>query len=145
MRVIHLVRDPRGVANSLSKKRVARPHALHDADFMWQKAPAGAAARWSACQAEAELLRLSGLRVTRVRYEDLGDRPRPTIETMLAELGLPHGPSELAHIGDRRVALGKSHGLSGNPSRSTTAKSFFGSDEAWREQMSRATGSRSAP
>ena len=137
VRVIHLVRDPRGVANSLSKKRVARPHALHDADFMWQKAPAGAAARWSACQAEAELLRLSGLRVTRVRYEDLVGRPRPTIETMLAELGLPHGPSELAHIGDRRVALGKSHGLSGNPSRFDNGEIVLRSDEAWREQMSR--------
>ena len=137
VRVIHLVRDPRGVANSLSKKRVARPHALHDADFMWQKAPAGAAARWSACQAEAELLRLSGLRVTRVRYEDLVRQPRPTIETMLAKLGLPHGPSELAHIGDRRVVLGKSHGLSGNPSRFDNGEIVLRSDEAWREQMSR--------
>jgi hypothetical protein len=137
VRVIHLVRDPRGVAYSLSKKRVARPHALGDAEFMWQKAPAGAAARWFSCQAEAELLRLGGLRVTRVRYEDLVRRPQPTVEAMLAELGLPHSSSDLAHIGDRRVALGKSHGLSGNPSRFSDGEIVLRTDEAWRDQMSR--------
>jgi hypothetical protein len=137
VRVIHLVRDPRGVAYSVSKKRVARPHALNDADFMWQKAPTGAAARWFACQAEAELLRLGDLRMTRVRYEDLVRRPQPAVETMLAELGLPHSPSDLAHIGDRRVALGKSHGLSGNPSRFSDGEIVLRSDEAWHGQMSR--------
>jgi hypothetical protein len=137
VRVIHLVRDPRGVAYSLSKKRVARPHALGDADYMWQKGPTDAAARWFACQAEAELVRLSGLRMTRVRYEDLVCRPRPTVETMLAELGLPHSPADLAHISDRRVALGKSHGLSGNPSRFRDGETVLRDDEAWRDQMSR--------
>ena len=137
VRVIHLVRDARGVAHSLSKKAVARPHTLTEADFMWRNAPAGAAARWVACQSEIELLRLCGVRLTRLQYEDFVRQPRHTVEQALNELGLPVAPSELAHIGEGRVTLGKSHGLSGNPSRFRDGEIVLRPDEAWRDQLPR--------
>jgi Glycosyl transferase family 2/Sulfotransferase family len=136
VRVIHLVRDARGVAYSHSKKDVARPHTLNENDVMWRNAPAGAAARWVACQSEIELLR-PGVRVSRVRYEDFVREPRHTVETALTELGLPHVPGDLAHIDQERVVLGKSHGLSGNPSRFRDGEIVLRGDEAWRDQMSR--------
>jgi glycosyltransferase involved in cell wall biosynthesis len=137
VRVIHLVRDARGVAHSLSKKDVARPHALSESDLMWRNPPASAAARWVACQAQSELLRYGGLRVARMHYEDFVCQPRRTVEAALTQLGVLAGPSELAHIDGTRVVLGKSHGLSGNPSRFRDGEFVLHADEAWHHQMLR--------
>ena len=137
VRVIHLVRDARGVAYSLSKKDVTRPHALNEADLMWRNAPTGAAARWVSCQAQTETLRYCGLRVTRMHYEDFVTQPRRTVERALAQLGVQTGPSELPHIDGTRVVLGKSHGLSGNPSRFRDGEFVLHADETWHQQMSR--------
>ena len=134
IRVIHLVRDVRGVAHSLSKQHVARPHAVQATDHMTHVVPAEAAARWVGIQAEAELLRRCGLRVTRIRYEDFVDRPRAAVGAALADLGLPPGPSDLAHVTDGHVVLGSSHGLSGNPSRFSEGEITLHADEAWRNR-----------
>jgi hypothetical protein len=134
VRVIHLVRDARGVAYSLGKD-VSRPHTEDENDVMWRNTPAGAAVRWVTCQSETELLR-NYLRVTRVRYEDFVRQPRHTVETALAGLGLPAAPSHLSHIGQARVVLGKSHGLSGNPSRFSDGEIILRGDQAWRTKMS---------
>jgi hypothetical protein len=134
VRVIHLVRDVRGVSYSLGKQQ-ARPHAVDENDLMWRNAPAGAAARWVTCQGQAELLRGCGLRVARVHYEDFVREPRRTVEAALSELGLPVEEAQLSHIGDGRVVLGHTHGLSGNPSRFRYGEIVLRADEAWRDQM----------
>jgi glycosyltransferase involved in cell wall biosynthesis len=136
IRVVHLVRDARGVAYSLGKQ-VARPHAVKAAEQMWGSLPLEAAGRWLAIQSEAELLRRCGIPVARVLYGDFVRRPRPVIEQALTRLGLPPSRSDLAHIGDGQVALGRSHGLSGNPSRFTEGEVRLHADEAWRRHMSR--------
>ena len=123
VRVIHLVRDVRGVAQSLTKRA---------------RKPAATAARWVSHQTQAGLLRRCGLPFTRVRYEDFVARPRGTVETALAELGLSVPPSHLDHVGDRRVTLGRSHGIHGNPSRFGAGEVSLRADETWRERMSRA-------
>ena len=137
IRVIHLVRDVRGVAHSLSKQAVARPHAVQATDHMLSHLPAEAAARWVGIQTEAELLRRCGLRVALMRYEDFVVRPRQAVSAALTDLGLPPGPSDLAHVGDGQVVLGSSHGLSGNPSRFSSGQITLRADEAWRKRMPR--------
>jgi hypothetical protein len=136
VRVIHLVRDVRGVAYSLGKQ-VGRPHAVGQPDVMSHNVPAEAAGRWLAIQGQAELLRRCGPRVTRVRYEDFVSRPAATVASALAALGLPAEPSQLAHIDGTSVVLGQSHGLSGNPSRFRDGMITLHADEAWRDHMSR--------
>jgi hypothetical protein len=136
VRVIHLVRDVRGVAHSLSK-RVVRPHALNGTEFMWRTTPAVAAVMWVLCMNQVKLLRQRGIPVAQMRYEDFVCQPREAVEAALGQLGLPPDPSGLAHIGDRRVVLGPSHGLSGNPSRFLQGELILRPDEAWRDQMSR--------
>jgi len=137
VRVIHLVRDVRGVSYSLGKQEVARPHAVGETDFMWRNAPAGAAARWVTCQGQAELLRSCGLRVTRVHYEDFIREPRHAVKAALSGLGFPVEEAQLSHIGNGRVVLGHTHGLSGNPSRFRYGEIVLRADEAWRDQMRR--------
>jgi hypothetical protein len=136
VRVIHLVRDIRGVAHSLSKVN-ARPHVPGTSEFMWRTAPPIAAAMWVYCMYQVKLLRHRGIPVARLRYEDFVSRPREAIEAALRELGLPLRPDGLAHIGDGRVVLGTSHGLSGNPSRFAQGELQLRPDEGWRKQMSR--------
>jgi hypothetical protein len=135
IRVIHLVRDVRGVAHSTSKRDVARPHAVQATDHMYNHVPVEAAARWVGIQAEAELLRNCGLRVARMRYEDFISAPQPAVTAALTALGLPPAPSDLAHVGEGRVVLASSHGLSGNPSRFRSGEITLRQDEAWRKRM----------
>jgi len=137
VRVIHLVRDVRGVAHSLSKRDVARPHDLNGAAVMWTKKPTTAAARWVSYQSQAESLAPCGVPVARVRYEDFVRQPRRTVETALGKLGLSCSPSQLDHLGDARVTLGPSHGIHGNPSRFRFGEITLRADEVWRERMSR--------
>jgi len=137
VRVIHLVRDVRGVAHSLAKPDVARPHATAGTDVMWHVGPASAAARWVACQSEADLLRHRGIAVARLRYEDFVRQPRRGITRALGELTIPATASQLAHIAQGRISLGTSHGLSGNPSRFAAGEVTLRVDETWRDAMSR--------
>jgi glycosyltransferase involved in cell wall biosynthesis len=137
IRVVHLIRDVRGVAHSLGKRGVARPHALDEKDVMWTKRPVAAAVRWVTYQGQVELLPFCGVPVTRVRYEDFVCEPRDTVERALADLRLPCQPSQLEHLGDGQVTLGPSHGIAGNPSRFRYGDIALHVDEAWRDQMSR--------
>jgi glycosyltransferase involved in cell wall biosynthesis len=137
IRVVHLIRDVRGVAHSLGKRGVARPHALDEKDVMWTKRPVAAAVRWATYQSQVEMLPFCGVPVTRVRYEDFVCEPRHTVERALADLGLPCRPSQLEHLGDGQVTLGPSHGIAGNPSRFRYGDIALHVDEAWRDQMSR--------
>jgi hypothetical protein len=136
VRVIHLVRDVRGVTYSQSKQ-VARPHAIDHSDNMSHHVPAEAAGRWLAVQGQAELLRSCGVPVTRVRYEDFVRRPQAVVTAALAGLGLPCDGTQLAHIRGTSVVLGSSHGLSGNPSRFRDGTITVHADEAWRDRMPR--------
>lgn len=137
VRVIHLVRDVRGVAYSLGKRDVSRPHAVAGTDVMTHQPPAEAAARWVAIQSQAGLLRRCGVPVTRMRYEEFVRHPRQAVAAALDGIGLPAAPADLDHLADGRVVLGTSHGLSGNPSRFTGGEIALRADETWRARMSR--------
>ncbi len=136
VRVVHLVRDAHGVAHSLSKPEVARPHTTgDDTDTMYHNSTASAAARWVATQTETDLLATRGVPVARLAYEEFVRTPGPAIRRVLAALDLPLPPDGLAHIDGQAVTLGPSHGLSGNPSRFRHGTIRLRSDEGWRTAM----------
>jgi len=137
VRTIHLIRDVRGVAFSMSKRHSASQDPANRTDLDWQTTPALAAALWVGTLKMESLLRRRGIRVARMRYEDLVRQPHEAIEQVLGQLGLPVAPTALSHIGDGRVTLPSSHGLSGNPNRFRQGEIILRTDEAWREQMSR--------
>jgi hypothetical protein len=137
VRVLHLVRDPHGVAFSLDKREVHRPHSTGTDDLMMSEPVAKSTARWLVCQSEVDLLRTKGIPVTRVRYEDLVSDPRQTVERLLEGVGITPGPGGLDHIEGHAVHLGPSHGVSGNPSRFRHGEISLRADETWRREMSR--------
>ena len=140
LRVIHLVRDVRGVAYSMSKRNVTRPQALGHDQFMAAGAPARVSARWTLTQTEIELMRLASLPHTRVRYEDFIEDPQSAIDSALQDLHVARPADWADHLSPGELTLPTSHGLSGNPSRFASGIVPLRLDDAWRHQMSR--GSR---
>jgi hypothetical protein len=122
VRVIHLVRDVRGVAHSLTKRA---------------RNPAATAVRWVLHESQAALLRRCGPPFTRVRYEDFVRAPRDTVQTALGGLGLAGLARRLEHLSDTHVTLHPSHGIHGNPSRWQHGEIALRLDETWRQRMPR--------
>jgi hypothetical protein len=139
LRVVHLVRDPRGVAYSWTKQ-VPRPE-TDGATMVPRYRPARSALRWSAHNAAMHVLARMGREhagarqrtpVTRVRYEDFVADPRRTLRSLAAFAGLEIGPQDLSYLGDDYVDLGVIHSASGNPMRFTTGRIPLRRDDAWR-------------
>ncbi|WP_152185017.1 glycosyltransferase family 2 protein [Segeticoccus rhizosphaerae] len=136
LRVVHVVRDVRGVAYSMQKD-VERPQATHEVEKMERRSIAITAARWSVNHAETGLLRTRRIPTALVHYEDLVRDAPGHVSRVLAEVGLPPQPGWLDHVRDGEVSLGSSHGLSGNPSRFVEGTVQLRLDEAWRNHLSR--------
>jgi hypothetical protein len=134
VRVLHLVRDARGVAYSWAKSDVARPHDTGRGHTMPTHPVASTALRWSAFQAEAGWLVRRAHTATTVRYEDFIGQPVPTLDRATRQLGQPVG--SLRHLSADSVTLGSSHGLGGNRSRFLTGEVPLRLDEQWRSAMS---------
>lgn len=137
MRLVHLVRDARGVCFSWAKAGVARPHGDGTRATMHSYRPQGTAARWALLQGEIALARRLMTASTLARYEDLVADPAGTLLATLAGLGLPVPPAALRAVDGGSVDLPASHGLSGNPSRFRLGRQTLRLDEQWRRDMSR--------
>lgn len=139
LRVIHVVRDVRGVAWSMNKRDFVRPHATGAREVMFHQGFAAAGARWVAAQSEVDAVRLSGTPTALLRYEELVTGARRAISRSLDDLDLAVADDELAHLGRHEADLGASHGLSGNPSRFTAGVTPLRLDEEWRVIMPRSS------
>lgn len=134
--MVNLVRDPRGVAYSWSRRRSDRPQAGSARTQMWSISASRSAAQWAALQSEMGLLGpVAGIPTHRLRYEDLVSEPRGAVTGLLDELGIPMPPDGLAHLEEHAVTLAPSHGLSGNPSRFTHGRIELHADDEWRRAM----------
>ncbi len=139
LRVLHLVRDVRGVAYSWAKTGVVRPQSTSDALPELSSVPAArTASAWTAVQAEAGLLTATTAHATTIRYEDLVADPRGTLTAALSRVGFPPATArDLPHVSGRTVTLTAGHGVGGNPSRFTTGDVELRLDDAWHEQLAR--------
>jgi hypothetical protein len=127
MRLLHLVRDSRGVAASLLKS-VRRPDSVERDSFMHRSSVWRSAAEWMAFNAAFHLGRALGTATTLVRYEDLVGRPA-------AVLGRVGG--DPATLRDSTICLGVDHTVSGNPIRFATGDLELRLDDAWRTSLPR--------
>lgn len=132
LRVLHMVRDSRGVAYSWSKQ-VSRPE--RDSEDMPTYSPAKAAVLWTANNTLFDLLGRLGTAVHRFRYEDLIAAPATVLGEVLGFLGLPVTPETLGFLSGDGAELGASHTIGGNPMRFSTGRLTLRADEAWRREM----------
>ena len=134
LRVVQLVRDPRGVAYSWTKV-VAKPEATGGEVEMDRYSPATTAARWVKTDALFRLLRRrTGTPVLTERYEDLIADPHATIERIAAFGGLDVDGA-LGFVDGATLDLAPTHTVAGNPSRFRTGTVPLRLDEAWREAL----------
>ena len=132
--VVHLVRDPRGVAYSWLRKRdnIADPTGNPTQVF----GPLVTGARWLAWNGTIHALvrRWLGPRYMRLRYEEFARDPASALNriTNMVE-GRPRPPS--AFLDGTRAKLGPNHSAIGNRNRFVTGEVTIRCDEAWREEM----------
>lgn len=137
LRVVSVVRDIRGVAWSMSKRGVVRPHSTQGVEEMFNRGMYFAAAEWTLCQAEVDALRFLDVPLARIRYERLAVGAKAEVRGALKSLGFDMQEADLAHLRAGEADLGMSHGLSGNPSRFHGGTTKLRTDEVWRDQMPR--------
>jgi sulfotransferase family protein len=135
LRLIHLVRDSRGVAYSATK-RVERPEVVRGRAYMPRYHPARSALEWDAYNTLFEMVRASRVPSLRLRYEDLLDDPRRELTRVLDLAGLDSASDTLDFVGEGVTSLRGTHTISGNPMRFTTGDVQLRLDEAWKERLS---------
>lgn len=124
LRIVHIVRDPRAVAYSWTR-RVERPESSQG-ERMATASPARIAARWNL---QNGLFSLVARRapVYRVRYEDLASSPAAVVRSIREYLGAPEA------IGDdfpREPQV--IHSVAGNPIRFSRGPLNIKPDTSWR-------------
>ncbi|MBI2708374.1 MAG: sulfotransferase [Actinobacteria bacterium] len=131
-RVVHLVRDPRGMVFSW---RRAKPEAAADAGE--GLAPAStwhAAAWWLATHVALDRsLRGAGERVMQLRYEDFVADPGAALGSIAGLVGSDADPADI--VEGRALRLGPTHTVWGNPDRHRSGLVEVRSDERWRAEM----------
>lgn len=125
LHVIHLVRDPRGVAYSRKRKKSAFGH------VMAQHSAANSTVRWLHRNRTAEklLALVDPAKQMLLRYEDFVAEPRTSVQRIVEMLG--ETPGGLPFTDDHTVELGPNHVVSGNQSRFRSGQIAINPDQAW--------------
>ncbi|MEZ5411245.1 MAG: sulfotransferase [Acidimicrobiales bacterium] len=134
VRLLHLVRDPRGVAYSWTKE-VARPEAGDE--LMPRYSPARTAARWMTDNLGFEVLarRVPSLRMG---YEDFLADPVTWLYRIGGLLDLPPDSVETGFLRGSTAHLSTPmHSVAGNPLRFGGSDTTLRLDDAWRRSLPR--------
>jgi hypothetical protein len=136
LRVVHVVRDSRGVAYSWTKE-IERPESRSNESERWMTrySPAASALLWLAHNSSTAMLRRLGTRVMLVRYESFVQEPRRTLAAVAQFAGLELDGVALDFIEGDAIWLRCAHTASGNPLRFASGRLEIRSDEAWRSQL----------
>jgi hypothetical protein len=135
LRVVHLARDPRGVAFSAAKE-VIKPDVVGGKEYMPRQGPTAAALDYDVYNALFKALGTLGVPRLFVRYESLVDEPRRELARVLQFAGSPVDVAELDWLEPGRFRIDAHHSASGNPLRFRRGPAELRRDEEWRERMS---------
>jgi hypothetical protein len=132
LRLLHVVRDPRGVAHSWSKY-VDRPESSQPMERLGTVA---ACARWTSHNLLFLLAARLRIPTTRLVYEQFTADPAILGDRLGTLLARPTGSSrEDLVIDGGSVTLGVDHTVSGNPMRFSSGAVMIRSDDQWRTAM----------
>lgn len=132
LRVIHLVRDPRGVAYSWTKE-VRKPEVTDRLEFMPRYHPGRMAFRYLAYNAAFHALGRLGVPTHLLRYEAFVANPREHLLGILRFAGLDQ--AGLSFVDGTTIELGPTHSVAGNPMRFRQGGLELRRDDAWRTEM----------
>jgi len=135
VRVVHLVRDSRGVAYSWTK-RIKKPEARVEA-YMHTYRPPHIAARWLLYNLLFHLLGRLGVPRLAVRYEDVVREPRKQLAGILAHVGADAHEDAFSFLAGDQVDLDVHHTVAGNPLRFRRGELVLRVDDEWRTRLGR--------
>lgn len=134
LRVVHLVRDARGVAHSWTRAVDAQSGGPGPLELD-RYSPVRSALRWSGYNVALELLGMFGTRLRRLRYEDLIAAPAEQVRSIMAFAGLDPAGTGLAFLTGGQAIIGVNHTVAGNPMRFAQGQIALRRDDAWRQSM----------
>ncbi len=134
LRVLHLIRDSRGVAFSW-QKRSSRAAPGEPASTLPRFGPLAASIRWLVYNAETSALARVGVPYRRLRYEDLMRAPREVVTTILRWVGLGITEDDIPFVSEAAVTLQPGHTVDGNPVRFATGLVPLRADDEWRRSL----------
>jgi Sulfotransferase family len=129
--MVHLVRDPRGVAYSWMKSRRHPNPAIGDFEH-WH--PARTALNW--VYTNGAIRKLWGAaegRYLALRYEDFIAQPEASVRQIMQFVGQP--ATSLPFLSDHSVSLAPTHGVSGNTVRFESGPVHLTLDDKWCTAM----------
>jgi hypothetical protein len=133
LRVAHLVRDPRGFANSNLKW--VRRQGDSEREYRTRRPPWKATALWDFTNLAFEAMAPLGVRAARVRYEDVVFRPADELRRVAALCDVSLGPEDLSFVSGTRADLPPDHLVAGNRMRLASGWTELRADEGWRSSL----------
>lgn len=133
LRVVHVVRDPRGVANSWSKV-ITRPEVQSGDAEMDTLHPGRIGLRWLWFNWAFSNMDRLGVPNTTIRYEDFVQDPAESLNQIFDFAGLEPMAHDL-FSGDEPLVLEGGHSVSGNPLRLDKKPVQLRADEQWRNDL----------
>lgn len=132
-RLLHLVRDPRGVAFS-NVKEVKR-EGVRSESYRVRRRPAKSALRWLWINQAFRVLAHGGMPTTILRYESFVAAPGVEVRRIAAGNGVALGEEDLAFVRGDEIDLPEDHLVAGNRLRFQTGVLRLRSDEEWRQGL----------
>ncbi len=128
---IHLIRDPRAVAYSWSRKRASKEAAD---EMLPRYSGVKSGIYWAGFNLLGLLFRWRRRsNYLAVRYEDFCNEPRSAVTRIFKHCGI--GDPEVRWYGDHEVDVRMQHSISGNPSRFNVGRVAIKPDIAWQTRM----------
>lgn len=133
LRVVLVVRDPRGVVNSWSRP-VELPQNAGARSHLRRRPLRQVVRRWVTVNLMTEWLGRD-VPLLRLRYEDLVGAPREAMHQVLALSGTPATEEATSFLGPDGLRTGRSHAVAGGRVRLATGPLPLRLDEAWRREL----------
>lgn len=135
LRLVQVVRDPRGVVYSWSRQ-VPLPEGAGPRPYLRQRSALLISRRWLTVNAMIGSLAALGVPRVLLRYEDLMRNPREELSRVAALHNSPGSdPETLTFLTERGLELASSHAVAGGRVRFKTGVLALRLDEAWRRAL----------
>ena len=134
LRLLHLVRDSRGVVFSW-QKRVLNRVTSGEPRYMEKYGPISASVRYDLYNGLTRMVGRMGVPYLRVRYEDLVHEPKRTLALILRHAGEPPGEERFGFVNNGSVSLAPNHTVDGNPMRFSVGPVQLRVDDQWKLAM----------
>lgn len=134
VRVLHLVRDSRGVAYS-NLKWVRKQSQRSGKVYRGRRHPAKTGLRWATINLAFHVLAMRGVRVSRARYESVVRSPRDELARIADFAGSTVGSKDLAFVRGNEADLPPDHLVAGNRVRLESGPVKLRVDDEWRERL----------